>query len=411
MSGAVLRAVFDANLAAAAAILLVILLRPAIRSLFGAGAAYMLWFAPLLAAAVTFAPRAEIGPMTSVVALQRVGEAASRAGATALAPLEYPLLAAWLAGVAVSLVVMLVAQRRFTRALGPLGASPGCLVQKGAHPQAGPAVVGALRPRIVVPSDFETSYDAEERELILAHEMTHLARRDSLVNAAAATALCLAWFNPLAHLGVRMIRIDQEMACDARVLANPRRSRRRYAELLLRGQLAGDPLPLGCRWPATGVGPLRARIAMLGQATPAPIQRRVGGFLAAVLVLGAGGAAWAMQGRGGTADLVLEPRWIDRPSGADLVAAYPPAAEASGLGGRALLQCIVGGDGRLQDCRVLRAAAEDGTEPGFGYAALQLASAFRMTARDAQGNLTAGESIRIPFLFVAPKAEVPGTSE
>ena len=43
-----------------------------------------------------------------------------------------------------------------------------------ADPSIGPALVGVLRPRLVLPADFETRFDARERALILAHEEVYV---------------------------------------------------------------------------------------------------------------------------------------------------------------------------------------------------------------------------------------------
>src|SRR5690606_182279 len=117
---------------------------------------------------------------------------------------------------------------------------------------AGPALVGAWRARIVLPADFERRYDTLERELILAHERVHLARGDAWVNAFVALLRSLNWFNPLVHLAAAKFRLDQELACDAAVIARFPRARRRYADAMLKVQLAGQAwqelrLPVGCR--------------------------------------------------------------------------------------------------------------------------------------------------------------------
>src|SRR6185503_20979525 len=99
------------------------------------------------------------------------------------------------------------------------------------------AVVGALDPHVVVPSDFEARFDAEERVLVLAHEWAHLRRQDARVNALVALLQCAFWFNPLVHLAARAIRMDQELACDAAVIAQFPEARRRYAEAMLKTQV------------------------------------------------------------------------------------------------------------------------------------------------------------------------------
>ena len=86
--------------------------------------------------------------------------------------------------------------------------------------------------------------------MILAHENAHLRAGDARINAVAAAALCACWFNPLVHMAVYLMRLDQELACDAAVLDRFPRARRLYAEVLLKTQLAAQPLPFGCHWPA-----------------------------------------------------------------------------------------------------------------------------------------------------------------
>src|SRR5690606_27588265 len=99
--------------------------------------------------------------------------------------------------------------------------------------RAGPVVIGVLKPRIVVPADFARRFTVEERALVLAHERGHLARRDPMINAIAVLVRSLGWFNPLVHVAAAALRIDQELACDARVLAKDR-APRCYAGAMLK---------------------------------------------------------------------------------------------------------------------------------------------------------------------------------
>src|SRR6201999_1923955 len=100
----------------------------------------------------------------------------------------------------------------------------------------GPAVLGMLRPRIVMPDAFQEHFTAAEQAAILAHERVHLARQDARINALAAFLRCFCWFNPLIHLGARWLRIDQELACDA-IAVSASVSRQTYAKALLKSQL------------------------------------------------------------------------------------------------------------------------------------------------------------------------------
>src|SRR5690606_26762453 len=104
---------------------------------------------------------------------------------------------------------------------------------------------------------------------------------------------CLFWFDPLFHLAAARMRHDQELACDADVLAAHPRQRRRYGDALLNAQLALQTAPLGCHF---GFGhPLKERIAMLGTSACSPMRRFSGTALVAVLGCGVAFAAWAVQ--------------------------------------------------------------------------------------------------------------------
>ena len=98
-------------------------------------------------------------------------------------------------------------------------------------PAIGPAVVGALRPTIVVP-EWSLDLSDEQRALMLAHEREHVRARDPLVlHAAAMVALLMPW-NVAAWWLNRRLRLAVELDCDARVLSGGR-DVRSYGALLL----------------------------------------------------------------------------------------------------------------------------------------------------------------------------------
>jgi beta-lactamase regulating signal transducer with metallopeptidase domain len=142
--------------------------------------------------------------------------------------------------------------------------------------RAGPAVVGLISPRIVMPAD-DGAYSPQERELIRAHERAHVARKDPRAVAFVALAQCACWFNPFVHLAAHLLRLDQELACDAAVVLSRPRSRALYARTLLKTQLAAAPLPFGCYWPARGAHPLEVRVALLKRRSDKPLPPRAAG--------------------------------------------------------------------------------------------------------------------------------------
>ncbi|HZQ39914.1 MAG TPA: M56 family metallopeptidase, partial [Rhizomicrobium sp.] len=189
------------------------------------------------------------------------------------------VLAAWALGALVMVAYLTRSQLRFAAA-----------VRLG---KAGPAVLGFLSPRIVTPDGFQDHFTAQERAAILAHERVHLARQDARINALAALLRCLCWFNPLIHLGARWLRIDQELACDASVVARSV-SRRDYAEALLKSQMAVADLPLGCYWPGAQ-HPLVERIALLKRKPPGAVRRVLGASFVLLAAGLSGLGAWAAQ--------------------------------------------------------------------------------------------------------------------
>ena len=185
-------------------------------------------------------------------------------------------------------------QRAFVRSLGDVATSGDGLYRSAAV--RGPGLVGVWRRRIVVPTDFEAKYSAEDRALILAHERAHLRRLDVPVNCIATLWLCVFWFNPLMYWAIGRLRVDQELACDAAVLRASRVGRRRYADALLRTQLADEALsltPVACSWQSAH--PLKERIAMLRRPLPTSLRRLCGSVLTTAVILSGGYALWAIQ--------------------------------------------------------------------------------------------------------------------
>lgn len=294
MSNEIIDLLLRLNLALAAGVAIVLALRLMVRRWFGARIAYALWLIPVVAALACFVP----GRVETVV-LQWPDAPAPPAVLAAISPEGAPdsiWTWAWAFGALVSLSILAIRQARFTQSLGRLGVRADlgkrvCAAESNEH---GPAVVGVLRPVIVTPADFEARFDAEERRLVLAHERAHLAHGDPWINAVVLALQCLNWFNPFVHFGARMLRIDQELACDAAVLAQSDGARRRYAEAMLKTHLAAA-VPIGCAWPASNVDSFKERIAMLKRSLPSRTQTTVGAAVILAATSAVAAVAWAAQ--------------------------------------------------------------------------------------------------------------------
>ncbi|MCD9086107.1 TonB family protein [Stenotrophomonas sp. SY1] len=288
-----LAALFETTLASSVAVLLVLLLRRPVRKRLGASAAYLLWLLLPVAMLAVLLPAPRVAPVPMVVsgAVTRLGEMSAVTTTSAL-HWSLWLILVWLLGALLMAVVLFGQQRRFLRGLGELvPCGDGCWQ---AQVVAGlPAAMGLLRPRIVLPEDFEQRYTAREQELVLLHERLHLRRGDIAVNAMLALLHCVYWFNPLLLIALRRCREDQELSCDERVVARAAGDRRCYGQAMLKTGLASFPLPVGCHWQNNH--PLKERIEMLKRPVPGRKQWVLMLMLATVLSSGLGYAAWAAQ--------------------------------------------------------------------------------------------------------------------
>ncbi len=110
-----------------------------------------------------------------------------------------------------------------------------------------PFVVGLFSPRIYLPSGLGEN----EKSYVLAHEKTHVRRKDYLVKQLAFLVTCIYWFHPLVWLAFYLMCQDMEMACDEYVIRSfDGETRKDYSMTLLslaqeQHGLQGSPLAFG----------------------------------------------------------------------------------------------------------------------------------------------------------------------
>ena len=95
-----------------------------------------------------------------------------------------------------------------------------------------PFTAGLFRPVIVLPKEMAAQSATHETELVLAHELTHIARADWLLHIGELLTRHLFWMHPLVHLLYRRSAYYRELACDQQVLLLHQQHTRTYAELL-----------------------------------------------------------------------------------------------------------------------------------------------------------------------------------
>lgn len=182
-----------------------------------------------------FAPLPALGPVTYYLAVTPGETAPPSSGGTAPAParVDWRRLAlwAWSIGAAFACARLYTAVRYRVVRSRPAAV---CIVQRGSaiardlriarrvrFRESAAAVVpetyGCLRPVVVLPSEA-AHWSAARLEIVLRHELTHVARMDWAATALAEVCTALHWFNPLAHLALGELRREREVACDDAVI-------------------------------------------------------------------------------------------------------------------------------------------------------------------------------------------------
>ncbi len=94
-----------------------------------------------------------------------------------------------------------------------------------------PVVIGVRKPTILLAAGWR-DWDSDELAAVLAHEVSHVARRDALAQGLALVHRAIFWFSPLAWWLERHLADLTEQASDEAALAGGM-DRARYAEALL----------------------------------------------------------------------------------------------------------------------------------------------------------------------------------
>ncbi|HKV10470.1 MAG TPA: M56 family metallopeptidase [Thermoanaerobaculia bacterium] len=282
---------------------------PSVRYAMAAGAMAVLLALPVITA-LWLAPTGEAGPAVAVPAAffapaeepvpvgNEAPVSAEAASASRLQPLLPWFLVFWLAGVAVLSFYQLGGwlqarrlERRGTRAVAErweevvatlcarLGIARGVRILESSRVSV-PAVVGWLRPVILVPASALTGLSPQQLEAILAHELAHVRRHDYLINLLQTVVETLLFYHPAVWWVSRVLRQEREHCCDDLAVAVCG-DRLVYARAL--ADLEGLRAPSPRLAMASDGGSLLARIQRLAGLPSGPSGRS---WLAGALALG-----------------------------------------------------------------------------------------------------------------------------
>ncbi|MBW6523242.1 peptidase M56 [Sphingomonas sp. RHCKR47] len=297
----------EALIASTALMLLVLALRGPVRRAFGAEMAYLLWSLPVLRlllpplpsgwSPLEAAPIADVSERAAVLMTPAVPvDVAAIATPAASASGAVPWLAlVWISGAVAILGFQLAAYLRF-RARVLRGAEAvtrvGSVEVVESAGASGPLAFGLIRRIVAFPADFAERYDAQERELALAHEIGHHRRGDLWANWVALALLALHWFNPVAWIAFRAFRADQEMANDAGVLARAGVAQRHAYGCAIVKAAHGRALTPACH--LNTINDLKGRLRMLARGRVSG--RRVAAGGAAITALAGAGLVLTASG-------------------------------------------------------------------------------------------------------------------
>ena len=138
----------------------------------------------------------------------------------------------WLLGVAALFLYSAVSYRRLRRRVCEAVILRDNIYQS--ENVCSPFVLGIIRPKIYLPYHM----DKREMDHVIAHEQTHIRRRDHWWKPFGFLLLTVHWFNPLLWLGYILLCRDIELACDERVVRDmTREDRAAYSQALLQCSL------------------------------------------------------------------------------------------------------------------------------------------------------------------------------
>ena len=151
----------------------------------------------------------------------------------------------WLLGVAALFLYSAVSYRRLRRRVCEAGILRDNIYQS--ENVCSPFVLGIIRPKIYLPYHM----DKREMDHVIAHEQTHIRRRDHWWKPLGFLLLTVHWFNPLLWLGYILLCRDIELACDEKVIREMGSEQRAdYTQALVscsvsRRSIAACPLAFG----------------------------------------------------------------------------------------------------------------------------------------------------------------------
>jgi TonB family protein len=169
-------------------------------------------------------------------------------------------------------------------------------------PDRGPAIAGVVRPWIILPR-WALKLDEPELEMVLLHEEEHVRAGDSALLALALALVALTAWNPITWWQLRRLRLAVEMDCDRRVLRQVP-DRRTYGQSLL--TVAGRAARPSLGWAAFAESSWSLQQRILAMTATSSRWTGLSGVLLITLGVVVGGQACGVENPAGNEYVPLE---------------------------------------------------------------------------------------------------------
>src|SRR6185312_9961146 len=185
------------------------------------------------------------------------------AAASVVSPLAAVVLGVWFAGIAAGMVFWFRCWRQMRAAR--LAATPLALDLPvpvfSSSMRLEPGVFGIYRPVLLLPEGIAARLTPPQLEMIIAHELCHIRRRDNLTAAIHMVVETIFWFHPLVWWIRARLLEERERACDETIIQSGTEPQV-YAEGILKVCQYYLESPLACASGITGAD-LKKRIVSI----------------------------------------------------------------------------------------------------------------------------------------------------
>jgi len=82
-----------------------------------------------------------------------------------------------------------------------------------------PALLGHFKPIILLPKNILEVVPINKLKYVFFHELSHLKRKDMIMNWAISILRVIHWFNPIVQYGLKKMTEDMEICCDSLALS------------------------------------------------------------------------------------------------------------------------------------------------------------------------------------------------